>query len=493
MHEPRASLSRRRLLASLGGTLALPVLSGVTSAQTDEYGPLGRVEVDGTKEVVVDGDTAYLATTDGFAALDISDPESPAVLAERRDLLADREGGPLRMIYDVKVDDGTLLVVGPANGIQDAVRGAVLYDVSDPADPVRTTVYETEFAIHNSYLDGTTAYLTGNDGRGNPLVAVDVDAGEELGRWSPADENEAWLDVYPGFRTLHDVYVQDGVAYLPYWDAGTWMVDVSDPASMSEIARVRGPSPEELAERDRTNVFEPPGNDHYATVDEDASLLAIGMESWDYRDGDGSGGPSGIDLYDVSTPEAAEKVATITPPAAENDDRRGGVWTTSHNLDIVGGRLYASWYQGGVQVFDVTDPSAPGLLREWADPDSVSFWGAVGARPGEFFVASSTDYRGKTAALFTFPDAPADERSTLTQTPTPTPTPTPAGNGSNATDDTNGPGGSDTAVPTATPGNTTAGDSPTGTSSGDGPGFGVVAGVAGLGLGAWRALRGDGE
>ncbi|WP_254537172.1 hypothetical protein [Halomarina litorea] len=490
MHDPRAGVSRRHVLASAGGAFALPALSGIATAQqSNDYGPLGRVKVDGTKEVVVEGDTAYLATTSGFATVDVSDPASPALLADRRDLLADREDGPLRMIYDVKVSGENLLVVGPANGVQDAFRGAVLYDVSDPADPTERTVYETDFAIHNAYLDGTTAYLTGNDGRGNPLVAVDVAAGEELGRWSPADEDEAWLDVYPGFRSLHDVYVQDGVAYLPYWDAGTWMVDVSDPTDISRIAKVRGPSPEELASRNRLNVLEPPGNDHYVTVNEDASLLAIGMESWDYRDGDGSGGPSGIDLYDVSDPENAERLSTITPPPAENDNRQGGVWTTSHNLDVAEDRVYASWYQGGVQVFDISDPSAPALLRGWADRDAASFWGAASVTPGEFFVASSTDYRGKTAALFTFPDAPADERSTRTQTSTPTDTPAPNGTTGN---DTNGSNGSGTTSAPTTNGTATtapAGNTTEDTSSSDGPGFGVAAGLAGLGLGAWRALR----
>jgi hypothetical protein len=487
MRDPRVRVSRRRLLGALGGTLALSSPPAVGAARTqDDYGPLGRVSVDGAKEVVAADGVAYLATTDGFAAVDVSDPADPAVLAERRDLLAGREDGPLRLIYDVKVSGDSLLVVGPANGLQDAFTGAVCYDVSDPADPTRRSVYGTDFPIHNAFLVGTTAYLTGNDGRGNPLVVVDVAAGEELGRWSPAREDEAWLDVPPGLRTLHDVYVQDGTAYLPYWDAGTWMVDVSDPTAPSTIAKVRGPPPEDLASRGRGAALEPPGNDHYATVNESGSLLAIGMESWDLRSGDGRGGPSGVDLYDVSTPTAAERVATVSPPPAANDDRQDGTWTTSHNLDLAAGRLYASWYQGGVQVFDLSDPAEPGLLREWADPDRTSFWAAVATAPGEFFVASSTDYRDERPALFTFPDAPIDERSTRTQTPTPTRTPTATATTTSTPDGANG------SDPES---GTNATSPPNGTTSSDGPGFGFVGGLAGLvggGIGVWRA-RGSSE
>jgi len=481
MHDSRV-VSRRRVLGIVGGAVALSALSGVATArsqsQPDSYAPLGSVEVDGTKEAVVEGEVAYLATTDGFATVDVADPASPSVLADRRNLLSDRENGPLRQIYDVVVDDENLLVVGPAHGGDDGLAAAVLYDVSAPADPRQRTVFETDYPIHNAVLDGATAYLTGNDGRSNPLVVVDVAAGEERGRWSIVDDDEAWLDVWPGFRTLHDLWVQDGVAALAYWDAGTWLVDVSAPTSPEKIARVRGPAPGAFADRDRVSAMEPPGNDHYVTLDESGTLLGIGMESWD-ASGGGRGGPSGIDLYDVSTPTDARRVATIAPPSAA-DESREGTWTTSHNFELANDRLYGSWYQGGVRVFDLSDPSAPGLLRAWEDRDTASFWTARAAAPGEFFVASSTDYRGKTPALFTFPDPPLDERSTRTQTPALRTANASEGNASDAATD---------GAPTPT---RTAIDAPT-TTSGDGPGFGLLAGAAGLGVGAWRALRGGAD
>ncbi len=68
---------------------------------------------------------------------------------------------------------------------------------------------------------------------------------------------------------------------LGVWDGGTWVVDVSDPSDISLVSKVRGRPPEDLAaiEDPGTERSEPPGNDHFVTVNEDASLLGVGGES----------------------------------------------------------------------------------------------------------------------------------------------------------------------------------------------------------------------
>ena len=488
--------SRRDVLRTLGAAATLPVLSSVATAGSSQggYGPVGRVEVAGTTEAVVSGDVAYLATTDGFATVDVSDPANPSVLATSRDVLADHDNGPLREIYDAKVEGDRLLVAGPANPRENAVDALVLYDVSNPASPEQVSVYETESANHNVFLHEGLAYRPNNYANGlaseNALVIVDVEAGEELGRWSPVDADEAWADVYTGLRPLHDMYVQDGVAYLAYWDAGTWLLDVSDPASPSVVNHIRGRPPEELAtlsnSQGRNEALQPPGNDHYVAVNDDASLLGVGMESWDTEADADADGPSGIALYDVSDPTSVEELATIAPPPTDRPTY-GGLWTTSHNFDFAGDRLYTSWYRGGVKVFDVSDPNAPGVLREWENRGQMSFWTAQALAPGETFVASAENHLGESgqfAGLVTFPDAPLDERSTRTQTPAPTS----AGNGTGTDGSTADGTATDGSTGTAAPGGTSAANATT-DSSGSGPGFGVVAGVAGSGLAAWRLLQ----
>lgn len=483
-------MHRRGFLRGIGTSIALVsggiVSTGPTWAHPGPYEPLGSVAIENAREAVPgpNGDVAYVAATDGFATVDVSVPSDPRILAEKRDLLADRETGPLRQIQDVKVEGDRLVVVGPANPLRgDVLQGVLLYDVSDPANPKQVAFHETEFPIHNCSLSGGVVYLTGRGDGTSPLVAVDVSDDEpaEVGRWSLVDRDERWADVVPALRMLHDAWVQDGRAYLSYWDAGTYLLDVDDPASPSFVARIGGRPLEELLavprESVRAQVLRLPGNDHAARANEDGSLLAINKEAWVVE---GRGKPGGVELWDVSDPGDARRLATIDAPQT-SDPSIDGTWTTSHNLDFTDGRLFTSWYQGGVKIHDVSDPENPEELAWWRDPGETSFWTAERATP-EFFVASSMGRRanGK-GALYTFPNHAGQQKDPPSLT-------------ESASD---GPdNGSSTASATTKEATTTeqalAGESGTGddSASSDVPGLGVPAAVAALlGTGTWRMLR----
>ncbi|MFD1525454.1 LVIVD repeat-containing protein, partial [Halolamina salina] len=394
---------------------------------------------------------------------DVSDPDEPRVLAERRDPLADREDGPLDGIYDVKLAGETLLVVGPANPGTSELSGALFVDVSDTASPRERAFYPTDYPIHNAYLEGERAYLTANDGADRELTIVDA-AGEpsRIGGWSLTEYDERWTDVPPLPRTLHDVFVQDGIAYLAHWDAGTWLLDVSDPTAPTVIAHI-GRGAETVAdeyESDADGYDGLPGNSHYAAVDEAGDLLAVGREAWATEDRP-DGGPGGIDMYDVSTPSEPVHRSTIDPPPTP-DPTQDGTWTTAHNFDFRDGILYSSWYRGGVKRHDVGDPTEPRELTWWADRPHAEFWTARVAVPGSTFVAASRATLDSPAALYVFPDADGrtlwgyDDLVTLTATPTSAETPT-------STD----------AAPRV-----------------ESPGLGALAALAGVGAGTLAWLRG---
>lgn len=478
----------------------------------DGYGPLGQVEVSDATEAVVspDGSTAYVAATTGYAIVDISRPAEPTVLAERRDLQADHEDGPLEGIHDVKQDGDTLLVVGPANGRRgEYLSGALVVDVSNPRAPEHGPFYETEYPIHNCDLVGDRAFLTANSSAGIALDVIDVgtDSPARLGSWALTEYDETWAEVPHPLRVLHDVWVQDEVAYLAHWDAGTWLLDVSDPTAPTVRAHLGERSAEQVladAEgRPRSEQFSLPGNAHFATVDDDADLLAVGREAWasagappgdgtataptdtDEQSGtattDGTrsvgGGPGGIDLFDISDPTAPEKVASIDPPPTV-DPTISGLWTTAHNCELRDGVLYSSWYRGGVKRHDVADPANPVERTWWADPPHAEAWTARVGIAGETFVASSRGTENTPAGLYVFPDESGtrtwgfDERvgQAPSATPTGTQSPTPTA----------------TQVPTSTPANQT--------SAVDAPGLGVLTTLAALGLGALgRHRRGSGR
>lgn len=406
---------RRRtvLLGCLGGTIGtagghpVPTTSGDTTPIEGPTGssPLGQLALSGAYELVTspDGHTAYVATGDGIAVIDLVSPTTPRRIATRRELLADSDDGPMTDVQDVALSRDRLLVVGPAHP-GDGAHGVIVFDVSDRTAPRRIAAHETDTHIHNCDFDGRYAYLTASGRESSPLLVLDTETGSEVGSWSVLDADQRWSRVARTLRPLHDVWVQDGIAYLAYWDAGTWILDVTDPADPTPVSRVRGRDATTLSglgspEREQR---EPPGNDHFVTVNDDATLLGVGSESW--ASDNGSGGPSGIELFDITDPTDPESLSTIEPPPT-SDGTRGGVLTTAHNFELTAERCYSAWYNGGVRVHDVSDPTAPRELFRWRDSTTTSFWTAQ--RGAGCFVASNTDTNGGsdlTPGVYTFPD-----------------------------------------------------------------------------------------
>lgn len=504
---------RRRQVLRAGGAALVPLFGTSVSAGSpqadDGYEPLGRVELDSAFEAAThhDGEVAYVAADDGLVSVDISNPEEPSILAERRDIRTE-SGQDMGLAWDLWPDGDRLVLVGPANPAPNAAQGFALFDISDPAEPEQVAWHSTDFYIHNGFFDDGVVYLTAGGTREYPVVMVDVDDDEpeEVNRWSFIESDSAWADVPLGSRVLHDVYVQDGTAYLPYWDAGTVIADVSDPMDPTLLSVVGDYEREELAglsrQEARREYLIPPGNAHYTVVNEDASLLLVGRESWAFPDPEQEdetiGGPGEVTLWDISDPESPDRLGEIAPPSSD-DNTQSGYFTTAHNCDIVDDRAYISWYFGGVSVHDISDPANPEQIAWWRNPREASFWTAQSAVPGESFVATSTNLqntslggRETTSALYVFPDEEGVQENppglitwdddSSTETPTPAETPTQTATAAETPTPTETGGATETPTETAT-----ATDA-----DGDGPGFGVFGAITGLG-GALYALKGRDE
>jgi hypothetical protein len=532
---------RRDLLRAGAAAVSIPLVgaasAGDRDATTDRtqaaappatFEPLGSADVTGAKEAVVgpDGENAFVATGTGFVTVDVSDPADPNI-AQAEQNLTDDAGDRLVQVFDVKYDAGQLLVASAAQG--GGPKGFYLYDVTDPTDPTRVGDWfrTPDHGNHNCDLHDSVAYLTGNTSDGRKVVAVDVSESpfETLGTWQPGDWDDAWAEA-PN-TVLHDLYAHGDYVYAAYWDAGTFVLDKSDPANVTFVSRVGDYGIEELRSwsdaRARQGYREPSGNDHYVTVDEDAQIMAEGGESWDLETGDDSGGPSGITIYDVSDKADPQRLAHVDAPSS-NDNSFGSssTWTTSHNFDLQNGRLYASWYQGGVSVHDLSDPANPERIAWWMDDDRA-FWTAQLGVEGEYFVGSAGGSNGTTTGFVTFPDdgggrvanppdnveweapgsypeagggegtttAAAETSTQPPETATEPPAGTTAGGGGPTTEVT--PDGTATEDDgTAGGDGTTAGEDDSG---GGSPGPGLLGALASVGAGAYllRRRRGDDE
>ena len=524
----RRSVRRRRVLAGLtafggaatvGSTTARRNARGGGSVASDgddatataTLEPAGTLDLRGAAEAVVDDDgtTVYCSLVDGFGVVDASDPANPTVAYEERELTHDGSD-PMQSIMDVKVSGDRLLVSGP-NGFGEGLSGFFLYDVSDPTNPERVAVHETAFGPHNSFIDGDTVYLTGSGERGQPVVVYDVsdDDPEEVARWKAADADDAWADAGRNYRQAHDIYVQEDTLYVAYWDAGTWLVDVSDPSDPHATRFLGGHDPEYLAEVEgfSPEFRELPGNSHYVQPNAHGSRVFVGKEAWDAEETERDGGPGGIELWDVSTSHPTLGAVLAPPEPGTSEDGDG--WT-SHNFGVDGDRLYTSWYSGGVRVYDVGDEDEPRLLGEWRESSETSFWTAKPLESG--FVATSyanpensreERQRGEGARVYVFPEpdeadaepAPTmerrefprpeadDDRTTASGTARPTTTTEPGT--TPTTGETSSPTTTTDAGTTAN-GGTTVVDDPSPV-----PGFGALTALAGGGLGLWRLLAGS--
>ena len=369
---------------------------GKSNKDRDRLRLFSEAAVEEAHETVVQGNYAYVATEDGMGVVDWRNPGRPEVVANAS--LDDEIADPTLDVKDVKVDGD---VAALANDTEDP-GGIALYDVSDPASPEYLAFYEPEppSNIHNCYVEGDYAYLTlgeptntDTDGDGKrDLVRIFGDAGTEIVDISdPANPTHAatWLlkDELPayakaGVNPNHDLYVQDGLCYNAFWDAGVIVLDVNDPTDPRFVTQF-GAAPngdteirpwraeEESFGEYFDEVFPlfrylaPPGNAHYVQPSPDGEHVFVGAETF-------AGSPGGIDVWDVSDLGSPTQVGRIDPP-----DVNG--FRTSHNFDVTANRLHASWYNGGVRVYDITDPSDPSELAYY-DPDGYSFWTAVSGR-----------------------------------------------------------------------------------------------------------------
>ncbi|NHN41816.1 twin-arginine translocation signal domain-containing protein [Halorubellus sp. JP-L1] len=371
-------LPERREFLKATGALGLAGVAGVGSASPpgngngrgtdDSLRLFSEVAVGGTAEVSTQGTYAYVATGDGLGVVDWQNPNRPELVGS---MTADAPAGG---ILDAKVE-GDLVSLASNGG-----PGITLVDVSDPTDPTEIGFVDVGHHIHNNFLADGYAYLTVNESgdaafseaRTTIVDVNDPSDPEVVGEYRLKDD-------FPEFATggvnpCHDVYVQDDLLYQAFWDAGTVVADVSDPTDPQLVTQF-GEAPGADADGYTAERYlTAPGNAHYVQPSPGGDLVYVGAETFpgnfvENPDNDDYGG---IKIFDVSDYDDPQELARIDPPDVDG-------FRTSHNFDVTANRLHASWYDGGVTVHDVTDPSNPETISGY-HTDDTSFWGAEAAR-----------------------------------------------------------------------------------------------------------------
>lgn len=133
-------------------------------------------------------------------------------------------------------------------------------------------------------------------------------------------------------------------AFLSYWDLGTVILDIRDPAHPRYLGR--------------TPATDDQGDAHSAALAQNGKVLIETHETAD-------GHPT---LFDISDPAHPKKLSDFRLPASPTGS---GFTTGVHDPKVLGNRAYFSWYSQGVVAADISNPRKPKLLAQFKPPQSL--------------------------------------------------------------------------------------------------------------------------
>lgn len=314
---------------------------------TGEFEVVGRGPVTGTHtsdiwvfEGVDGRDYAYVGTWgacggcygDRMYVWDVTDPSMPQ--------LSDSIVVDARVVNDVKVNaEGTLAIITRENA-SSRRNGIVILDLQNPSHPTVLSEYWEMLTggVHNVFIDGDIVYAVHNGTFDLHIIDIsDPKNPRQIGRWG--------VPSHPG-KVLHDVYVQNGLAYLSYWDDGLIVLDVGN--------GIRDGTPEEPEFVSQFRYRYQVGNQEYGnthvafpyTNQAGNSYIFVGDEifppTYDINDLDSY--PAGyIHVLDASDIENLEEVAFYEVPRAG-----------THNLWVEDDEMYVAYYNAGLRAVDVS-------------------------------------------------------------------------------------------------------------------------------------------
>jgi len=310
---------KRPFLLATVAALALTVLAPLSVAAHEPTDPvpapagsahldvLGQFDVPFvvTSDVWALGNYAYLGTVSdplcsfditGVRIIDISDPENPEQVAFIKDKQGTRTNDVKAASLNTSKWSGDILVTTNsgcgvslprlnANGKAAKARGGQgginIYDVTDPTKPhaLKQNFLPKANSTHNTYIwedgEGNAYLLAVDDIALADVIVVDITnpaSPKEIARTGQADwPSDIAAEVEGPAVFLHDVWVQGGIAYLSYWDAGLVLLDVSDPTNPVFLGDSTYPDPD-------LSGLPPEGNGHVAVPNADGTLVIFGDE-----------------------------------------------------------------------------------------------------------------------------------------------------------------------------------------------------------------------
>ena len=309
-------------------------------------------------------DYAYTGTMAAATmyAWDVTDPTNPVI--------TDSVKVDGRRQNDVKINADATLAIITSEGASNRRNGFTILDISDAAHPTIITHFTEGLTggVHNVWIEGDIVYAVHNGTNAVHIVDISDPANPvNVGRWQV--DNPA--------RSLHDIMVLDGLAYLSYWDDGLVVLDVG--------AGIKGGTPIEpqfvsqYTYRTQHGA-ESYGNTHHAIRYK--NYVFLGDEIFGCSEC--VNGPRGhVHVVDVTDIENPLEVATYRVPEAG-----------AHNLWAEDDKLYVAYYQGGLRIVDISGELRGDLYRQGREIGWYMTEDAEGYSPNKTDTWGPQPYKG---------------------------------------------------------------------------------------------------
>jgi hypothetical protein len=384
------------LVGSDGAAVAVEEASGLERTFQKEY---GNPTASGTSpffsagtDLAFDGDIVYATEQSetgskpgGIHVLDVSDPDAPVDLGlivcpgNQNDVAVLEPGKLVALGFHNAFATGTNACLGGVGGGK-PTSGVRIFDVSEFHDPEVESPQATyvggaatpgggthTLTVHPSgdFIYASPGGLPGNGGVGGDMQIIDV-RNPAAPKVTPFRSNAIGCHDFSFFTATdgRDLGVCVGFGETAIWDT-------SNPAAPTVIGHIANP----------LITFH-----HTGIVTDDGRYLVVGDEAFGAHDC--AGGPTGaLFMYDLLVPEVP------VPTSYFGLDRNSGGapvsagradWCTAHLYNFIPGTriLVVSWYSGGINVIDWSDPLAPreiGSYRTdgvYAEREVTNYWSA---------------------------------------------------------------------------------------------------------------------
>ena len=256
-----------------------------------------------------------------------------------------------RTVNDVKISEDGRVGVITREGASNRKNGFVILDVSDPYNVTISAEYNDDMTggVHNVFIYENHVYAV-NNGRKYDIINIDNPK-------NPFKVGEFELDT-PG-HSLHDVWIENGIAYSSNWSDGVVAVDIGgmkfDEADRSNsqfnplLAKAGQGSPSNPVKL--ASMGDPTGRNHAAFPFLSKSTgnfyIIAGDENFPWGVLATKGQPSnprgGFHFLNFTDPDNPKEEALYEVPEAG-----------SHNLWVFGDILITGNYQGGLRIVDIS-------------------------------------------------------------------------------------------------------------------------------------------